>query len=82
MSNLLKKLSELFILICKKLGNHIVDWLLKDLGEKTLITKQDALNISQALLDRELITKVDGNNPKRFSDADSYTFSDVCFFFQ
>lgn len=48
-----------------------MEWLIKDLG------KPDVVPFAQCLLNRQVITKADGRDPKKFSEEDSYTFNDV-----
>ena len=49
----------------------MTEWLIKDLG------KPDVIPFAQSLLNRHLITKAEGRDPKKFFEEDSYTFNDV-----
>jgi hypothetical protein len=62
-------------------GTSIVEWLLRDIGERRIISKQDVTAIAQSLLDRQVIVKVE-NSDSRFSESDSYAFHEVCNLFQ
>ena len=57
-----------------------MEWLLKDLSDKNA-TKQDVTQLVQIMMDRQLITKVDGRDPRKFTEEDNYSFRDVLFFF-
>jgi len=57
-------------------GLAMIEWMLRDLGERSIVSKGEVVSTIQALIDRRLICTADGVECQPFHDGEDYIFQE------